>query len=477
MGAVVKRAFLITALSTTVAACTAGADYGGPPSAGSATVARGTFRSASQAAPASVMAARWWDGLGDAELTRLIDRALANAPDIDIALARVEQAQAHVDRSRGANSPRLAASAAAAGLAASEAPAPTLLPGRHTFAAYDADLQAGWELDLFGRGRRQREAATARHEAAVASLADTQVMLSAAVAQQYLAVRAAEADVQLARRRVDQLSEIDRLNAVRIRGGSMSADDAAQSGADRDMAKGRLALQQAELVAAENDLAALIGVEPGELQLPPGEAPLPPAEVQIADPGAVLRNRPDIRVAERTLAAKSADHALAVAEKFPRISLMGILGMGGARVDRGLTAPSLLGLAMPRLSIPIFDGGQIKAGIKAASAAQDEAAANYRKTVLSALRDCDTALARFGAQRVAYAQTLAAEDAARRLFDITAIRYKAGSADALNTQRAALKLDDARRATLSARIALTAAYVTVMKSMGLGWQASGKPAN
>ena len=232
-----KRAYLVAALSVIVAACTAGTDYGGPPSTGSATVARGSFRSATMAAPLGTVSARWWEPLGDPQLSKLIDRALTNAPDMEIAMARLEQAQAQVDHVRSVVGPHLAANAGGTVLAASGAPAPTLLPERHTFAAYDAGLQAGWEIDLFGRGRRQREAAGARRDAAVASLADTQVMLSAAVAQHYLDVRAAEKAVLLERRKVERLSEIDRLTVLRVRGGSASAETATQSAAELDKAK------------------------------------------------------------------------------------------------------------------------------------------------------------------------------------------------------------------------------------------------
>lgn len=453
-----------------LAGCTAGENYGGPPAAGSASVARGAFPSAKGVKPSATVTSRWWDDLGDKQLTALIDRALASAPDIEIALARLDQAEARVDRARGADKPVVSAGASAVGMASSEQPAPQLLPGRTSFAAYDAGLRAGWEPDFFGRARRQRERASARRDASAAMLADAQVVLSAAVAQTYLQVRAEEANLRFAQDRFKRLDAIAALAGVRTRGGTGTQDAEAQAKADRGVAEGQMALAEAALISARNDLSALVGAEPGELEIAPGDVPLPPADLRIADPASVIRNRPDIRAAERGLAAASADHALAVAEKFPHISLFGVLGVGGAKVDGPLTAPSLLSLVMPRLSVPIFDGGRIKADIRQSAAAQTEASASYRKAVLNSLRDCDTALARFGAQRIVYAQALASEEAAETSARLTALRRAGGTADNAASERAALKLAEARMTTSLARTALTSSYVSVMKAMGFGWQ-------
>lgn len=462
---------LTGSLIVMLGACASGPEYGGPMPVAKAALARPSYRADSGAASnAAPIAARWWEGLNDPQLTALIDRALKNSPDIDIALARLDQARARAERAGGAGQPVVSAAASGIGAASSKPILPRLVPERQTIAAYDAALQLGWELDLYGQQKRRREASTARMEAATAALADSQVMLSAAVARAYIELRLEQFATDLARARLDRLGQVYDLSQARFAGGTAAAAEPYQAASDRDREADRLDQHSAAAITALNDLALLVGVDPDELHLTAGEVPLPPASVAVGNPALLLRQRPDIRIAERNLAAASADRGASMAERYPRISFFGVLGIGGSQIDGPLSSPSLLALAIPRISIPIFDQGRIKADIHGASAAEAEAQAQYRKVVLTAVHDCENALVRFSMQRARLARALAGESSAKALADLDQLRLAAGTLDRSSALRSQARYDDVQLATATAKAELALAYVQTAKAMGMGWE-------
>ena len=249
----------------------------------------------------------------------------------------------------------------------------------------------------------------------------------------------------------------------------VNAAEAQAFASEADAAKSR-----AEIAVLMDQIAVLTGREPGTLDAlltPPAPVPLPPAQVAVADPAALLRSRPDIRMAERQLAAANADVGVKIADKFPKISFLGLLGLGGQNIGDIFDPAKIVGIALPQIKWNLFDGGRANRQVDAAKGAFAEAEANYRRTVLAALQDAEASLSRFGAQRVAFGKALDAEDRARRNVDLQQQRYLAGTVgkpDRLTAERQALQL---AMASASSRAELSSGFIAVEKALGLGWTA------
>lgn len=460
-----------------LAGCTTvGPNYAGAPDAAPQAVSRGTFARAGADALAAAPAARWWESLGDPVLNQLVEQALADAPGIAAANARVAQSRAALAANRTAVLPQLNTSFAAPYI---NVPGGLLSPngesgGRDEINAYNLGFDAAWEIDLFGGTRRKIEAASARAEAAEASAADARVTLSAEIARAYVGLRARQAMVGLQERQVEIDRELASLARQRFEAGRIPQQPVNGAEAQAFSSEADLAKSRAEIAVLMDQIAVLTGKEPGTLDallVAPAPVPLPPAQVAVGDPALLLRSRPDIRAAERQLAAANADVGARIADKFPKISFLGLLGLGGQDFGDVFDPGNIVGIALPQIKWSLFDGGRAERQVEAARGAFAEAEANYRRTVLSALQDAEGSLARFGAQRVAFGKALDAETRARRNVELQQQRLAAGTIgkpDRLDAERQALQL---AMAATSARAELTTGFVAVEKALGLGWTA------
>jgi NodT family efflux transporter outer membrane factor (OMF) lipoprotein len=437
--------------------------------------ARGHFLRAPDAATPAPPAARWWTALGDPVLDDLEARALAGSPDLAAAQARIDTARAGFTLARGA----LAPSVAVSGLAGELSLPGTLLSrnGRLSEQIYADNAQASWELDLFGANHRRADAARERAAAAQASAADVAVSLSAQVARVYLALRAEQANAALLAHQVEDDRRLLSLMQQRVAGGTASAQTVDSARSALAQSESDLAGSGAQITALADQLAVLVGREPGALEdlvAKPAALPQIPAAVAVGDPARLLRHRPDIRAAERQLAASEADLGARIADRFPSVSFTGLLGLGGTSVAQALDPATLIGLVLPQIKWNLFDGGRAKAQVRAARGSRDEAEANYRARVLDALGDAEGALTRFGAARVALGKAIEAHDAAAHLAELQKLRANAGTlsqADALAAERQALR---AQLAVVAAQAQMTADFVAVHKALGLGWD-DGRP--
>lgn len=428
--------------------------------------------------------ARWWRALNDPVLDRLEDAALAGSPDIAVANARIAQSRAALAANRTALTPTLNASAVApyvnvpSGLFGGNGQSGDGQGGgRDTATIYNLGFDASWEIDLFGGTRRKIEAASARAEAAEAGLADARVALSAEVARAYVALRGKHAAAGLLERQAGLDRDLLAIAEQRLRAGTQPAQPLEQARATLAGTEATLASTRADAVVLMDQIAVLTGQEPGaldaDLATPPSGVtgvPLPPAQVAVADPATLLRHRPDIRTAERRLAAASADVGAQIANRFPKVSVLGLIGLGGQDVGDVFDPAKIIGLALPRLQWNLFDAGRTEAQIRSARGALSEAEAGYRKSVLAALQDAEGSLTRFGATRLAYAKAAQAGEAAANVAELQEQRARGGTigrADSLSAARAAL---EAEQQTLSARVNLATAFVAVEKALGLGWE-------
>jgi NodT family efflux transporter outer membrane factor (OMF) lipoprotein len=450
---------------------TVGPNYAGAPDAAPQATGRSGFLRAPDAL-AQAPSARWWESLNDPVLDQMINEALASSPALAAANARVAQSRASLAASKTAALPSLNTSFSAPYI---NVPGNLVGDGggRDELNAYNLGFDAAWEIDLFGGQRRKVEAATARAEASEASAADAVVTLSAEIARAYVGLRARQAMHKLQSRQVEIDRALTGLAQQRLKAGTTSAQPLNAAEAEAFASEASLAKTGAEIAVLMDQLAVLTGTEPGALDATLNQVaaiPLPPARVSVGDPASLLRSRPDVRTAERQLAAASADVGIQVANRFPKISFLGLLGLGGQNIGDVFDPGNIVGLALPRLNWSIFDGGRAERQVDGAKSALAEAEAKYRQSVLGALQDAEGSLARFGAQRIAFARALDAEQRSAHSLKLQRQRLSAGTgslSDTFNAERMALQMS---MAVASSQADLTTAFVAVEKALGLGWQ-------
>lgn len=466
-----------------LAACTVGPDYAGPSSAGAVRPGAAFIRAADGTSIAAPTVAQWWSALGDTTLDELERRALAANPNVQVAEARLKQARASLRLERANALP--SANAQATYLHA-QLPGIDLGQsgggggGSTALNFYNVGFDASWEIDLFGGQRRKVEAARASIGAAEASVADAQVSLTAEVAQAYINLRDRQQRIVLARDSAERQRAMLALTRQREAAGTASALDVDRLQGLVEQSDAAILPLAAERDAYLNALAVLAGEAPGALDAILAEkraVPLPPAEVAIGDPTALLQRRPDIRAAERQLAAATAKIGVAEAAKFPRLSFMGLIGIGGTKPGDIFDLGKLSALAVPQLSWNFLDFGRNAARVGQAEGARDEAAAQYRGAVLGALRDAEDSLSRYAARRQTAASAARSLAVASRTTTLMRQRFDAGTATLIDVLDAERQRVAAEQSLSQATAAMTADYVSIQKALGLGWTDASPPRN
>lgn len=459
-------------LPVALAACTVGPDY--RPTAAAIPPA---FRETAQAAAPALD--RWWEGYGDPVLVTLVDRALAANPDIAIAEARIAQARARADEAAGGRLPQLSAQGAATlrrlsrnGEQLANIPTDLVSPDLD-YTVYRAGFDASWELDLFGRNRRQVEAAAARYGSAAEARNDTLVRVAGDVARAYADYRAAERRIEVATEALDAARQTAGLTARLADAGEEARSEAERAASLAEESAAALPPLRAEAASSLYRLDVLLGAQPGtaaELVRAAPQSGLTAPVVPAGLPSDLLRRRPDIRHAERELAAATADIGIAVADLYPRFSLTGSLGLEALSLGSLAESASRYGSLVPGFSLPIFDGGRRRAVVRRQEAMRDEALAAYNAAVIRALSDVETAFLRLREDRNRAATLERARIRLATTLDLTRRRYRAGEAsltEVLDVQRQVSALDD-RIAQAQAAVITNA--ISVEKALGGGWQ-------
>ena len=466
-----RGACVAALLAVALGGCAAvGPDYSEPQLAVPAGWSAGTGTDAMDAA----LLARWWHGFGDPVLDRLVADALAANLDLAQARARLREARAR----RGVAGAALAPSVDAS-LSGSRSRSSGQSGSGSTRELYSAGFDASWELDVFGGLRRSVEAAQADLEASVESLSDTRVSLAAEVALNYIDLRTAEQRLAIAEESIASRGENHQIIRWRQQAGLVSELDLAQATTDLESTRAVLPPLRTAVTEAKNRLAVLLGRNPGELEsLVHADRPIPlaAAEIVAAIPADTLRQRPDVRVAERRLAAQTARLGEAEAARYPSFRLSGSLGLEAleldALADRGANTHSLFG----GITAPVFNAGRIAANIEIQDALVEQARLAYRAAVLAALEEVEnalTAVANTDARRVKLAEAAAA---ARTTLAIAEYRYASGLADflsVLDAQRTQLSLDEQLAGSTGE---LARAQIRLYKALGGGWSTEPLPA-
>jgi NodT family efflux transporter outer membrane factor (OMF) lipoprotein len=465
----VLRSSLVLALLGLGGCVTVGPDYRGAPDvAGDALNARTFLRAPANGVLAQAPVAAWWHTLNDAQLDALIDAALADSPDLHAAKARLRQSRASLSQQQAQGLPTIGGSAAAAVLQTG--------PGtdqQQTTKLYIAGFDATWEADLFGGTRRAVEAASAESEAVEADLADVQVSLAAEVANAYVELRAQQQRRLLAQQTADYDKQMLTLTQQRRERGVATASEVDQAASQLQGSEATLNQIDAAIAAALDQLALLTGRAPGALDkelAAPKALPSLPQSVAIGDPADLVRHRPDIRAAERRLASSNAQIGEKTADYFPKLTLFGNIGFSADSPTHLVRASNAALLGIPYLSWNFIDFGRTRAAVRGAEAGRDVALAKYEGTVLSALRDANTSLSRYGYQRDSVLKLLAQEASARHMTALMQQRRNAGTASLIELLDAERSLCEVQQNTIEGQAELLKDFVSLQKSLGLGWR-------
>jgi NodT family efflux transporter outer membrane factor (OMF) lipoprotein len=340
-------------------------------------------------------------------------------------------------------------------------------------------FDAGWEIDVFGGVRRDKEAALAQVQAAEEGRRDVLVTLLADVARNYVELRAAQRQLEILDETLRSERDTLELAKARLEGGLGTELDVARAeGLVTANAAGRPVLERLARQAIYR-LAVLIGKEPGALASElEASGPIPPAppEVPLALPSELLSRRPDLRRAERELAAATARVGVARADLFPRFSIVGSLGRRSEDAGDLGSGISQFWSIVPRVSWPIFSGGRIRANIRVQDARQEQALRQYEKAVLTALEEVENALSSHTRELRRQESLRSSVAANQRALDLAVDRYTSGLESflsVLDAQRSVYAAED--QLVQSERNAIVS-LIAVYKSLGGGWSFDGAAA-
>lgn len=473
-----RRAPLLAVL---LAGCAVGPDYRQP----EVGLPAAYLEAGTTAGPSQAEIATWWQAFGDPLLSRLVERALAQNLDIETAAARIREARAQ-ERAAGASvMPVLAGQASATRQRISENAIP-VPPGAggggggsgsgfgiagSEFTTFRVGFDAAWEIDLFGRTQRGIEAARGRTGAAIWTGRDVQGSVAAEVASAYLRLRTLQQRIANAEAELARQQRLEQIVAVRVRGGLVSGEELARQRSEQARAAASVPALAAQAKAEIHALGVLVGSIPDAVAAElssPRAVPVPPS-VPAGLPSDLLRRRPDIRAAERELAAATADIGVAVADLYPRISLTAAPALVSTALGSLLEWGSRSFTAGAALDWPLFDGGRRRANVDIRTARQEQAAIAYRKAVLSALREVEDALASVDGGRRQLAALRLAQEEAHRAEQLAETRFRGGLvaySDVLQARAQRLALE---RQIIDAEGTLARDTVALAKALGGGW--------
>jgi len=338
---------------------------------------------------------------------------------------------------------------------------------------FQLGLDAGWEVDLFGGTRRSVEAATADLEASEEGLRDVMVSLLAEIAVNYMELRGNQRRIAIARDNIEAQRQTVELTRAKFQAGLSSELEIAQAEALLSTTESRVPQFESASKKAIHRLGVLLGAGPGALLQElsdPSALPVAPPEIPVGLPSELLRRRPDVRRAERQLAAATARVGVATADLFPRFFLTGNAGWQSVNAS-DLISPQSRALSFgPSIQWPVFDAGRIRANIRVQNARQEQALAQYEKTVLASLEDVENSLVAYSKEQVTRNHLAQAVDANRRAVEISNELYTKGLVDFLNVlvnQRSLFQLQE--QLALSEQAVCTN-LVALYKSLGGGWE-------
>lgn len=418
---------------------------------------------------------KWWTLFNDPILESLVAEAAAANPNLRKAEARIREARAQrviavasssLGGSAGASSSRRSDNVGATG-------------GKQDL--FQLGFDAGWELDLFGGLQRAGEAAEANLAASHEDLRDVLVSLQAEVASNYLDLRGSQNRLATTRNNIATQEKTVDLVRGSFQMGLGNELDLMNAETQLALTKAAMPTLQRSIQQAMHQIAILLGQAPASLisrlSEETGDIQMPP-QIPIDLPSELLRQRPDIRAAERRLAAATAEIGVATAELFPKFSLSGLLGLQSRNLSDLVTSGSRYWSIGPTLSLSLIDQGRIRAGIEISNARRDQALAGYEVAVLAALAEVENALVAFTAEQDTESALTKAVTSGKKAVNTANGMYEAGLTDFLNVLQSERALYQSEDQLEQSRQRLSLSLVAIFKALGGGWQVeNNKPSN
>jgi multidrug efflux system outer membrane protein len=467
------RMTLAALVAATLAACAVGPEHTRPvvdvPTVFSSTEAQDA---SSGVAPLPEPDAEFWRRFDDPVLDELVAAALRENHELRIALSRYDESRALAREAGFDHAPTVTAHATASDSRSSASQLPGASRSERDTEAYDARLVAGWELDLFGRVRRNVEAQRASADASVADLAATQVAIVGDVVRTYVELRGTQERLRVAHSNADNQRETLRIVEARLDAGRGTDFDTSRVRAQLETTLSRVPALTAAVEVAMHRLAVLAGRPPGALVATLARpVPLPnlPAAVDAATPGDLLRRRPDVAAAEQRLHSATARIGVATADLFPRFTLGGLIGTQALETDALFGRDAETRLVALGVDWSFLDVGRVRSRIAGADAAASGALARYEQVVLLALEETENALTRYGRARVEDAHLERAALDSSRAAALARVRFDAGAIDLLDVLDAERTQLAAQDDSASARIRSATALVDVYGALAGGW--------
>lgn len=434
----------------------------------------------------------WWQGFADPQLRQLVARALQSNLDLKSAASRIRQAREQEVIADAALLPSVGLSGAGVRLYSKSNPLAGLSGGGASGGApaaagstsanlhlYALALDASWEIDLFGGARSAVDAARANAEAQVWQLHDGEVTVTAEVANDYLALRALQARRAITGSSIAHEEELLQLVTARQTAGLGNEVDVNQERTQLARDEAQLPALDAQIGATKNALAVLLGETPetmqDELASAPAETEATPDVGRDLPPGlpsALLRRRPDVRAAERHLAAATADVGVAVAKLYPTFDLLAAASFASSSPQNLLSASNFAALGIGDVMWPVFAAGKLRANVRATEEERAQAYLAYQSSVLTALQDAENAIIRCAAEERRLASLQSYVSAASSTLQVAEDEYRNGIVDFTTVLAAADAELDARDALVQSRQALAQDRVSLYKALGGGWQGS-----
>lgn len=412
----------------------------------------------------------WWKLFGDPALDRLIAEALAANLDARLAVARLEEARALASVSRAARLPGGGVDAAYQRRRLADAERPVGQPREGDVLRLGAE--ASWEVDLFGRIRLGVEAAEAEVGGAEALLRSARAAVTADVASHYFELRGSEAALAIAHRQIETQRRSLEATYKLERAGAGTRFDVVRAEAALSAVEATLPGIEQRISDARHALAVLLGRAPQSFAGPAAAtASLPQiAQIRVGAPADLLRRRPDIAAAERSLAAATARRGVAEADLFPTVRLSGFIGLLAGGFESLFGGGALAFSGGPSLDWGVFDMPRLRAQVRVADARVDAALIDYHRTVLIALRDVEDALTTYGAVRTSLAMRDQQVGASREAARMASVRFREGEGQYLDVLDAERSLYEAEATLVGARTDHLLSVVEIHRALGGGWE-------
>ena len=430
-------------------------------------------RNAEGIGPSSEPIGPWWESFGDPVLSDLVVAAYRQNPSLEAAGVRVLEAQARRGIAIGTLFPQTqnAVASYTRNLASKNL---VVVPPDRSFNDFLAGLDVAWELDLWGKFRRGIESADAELLAAVANHDDVLVSLLAEVALNYIGIRTAQDELDVARHNAEIQRSSFKIARLRADHGAVTEVDPAQSATLLHATEAQIPVFESQIDEQASTLSALLGVPPRRVEEVVGEAPggipSPPAEIALGIPADLLRRRPDVRRSERLLAAQSAKIGIAKADLFPHLSLVGSIALEAKDAEKFFEGRSFEAFGGPTFSWAILNYGRITNNVRVQDAEYQALVNDYTNTVLGAQAEVESALAAHHGALLRTASLRESVAAAQKVVDLVGRQYAEGAVDfttVLLAQQFLVQQED-QLVVSRGQEALT--LVTLYKGLGGGWE-------